>query len=101
MSTIQMQGKKSVHRYWVDELQEFNAALSGRFRESGLTTGQVLNRYERRNLDVNYYIKDANKYKSRYDDYRITGYRHHKLFVLRVNLCQRRNCLTTKSVYNL
>jgi len=80
---IGLQGKRSVHRYWVDELQEFNAILSGRFRETSLTTGQVLNRHERREIEaVDYYIKGRNKYKSKYDDYRITGYRHHKLLYL-------------------
>jgi hypothetical protein len=75
--------RPSVSRFWVDEIQEHTAILSGRFRESGLSTGELSGRrQDRREDQVDFYLKRPNQYRSKADTFRLTRYRHHKLLYL-------------------
>jgi hypothetical protein len=76
-------GLANVGRFWVDEVQEHTAILSGRFRESGLATGELSGRHFNRRVDnVDFYLKRPHHYKSKVADFRLAGYRHNKLLYL-------------------
>lgn len=77
----------NVGRFWIDEIQENTAILSGRFRESGLATTFVSGdrlgeRLDREFDSVDFYLKKPDEYKSKADGYRLTRYRHNKLLYL-------------------